>query len=233
MIYITGDVHGDQSRLSEDKLKFMKARDTLIISGDFGFIWDDSKNEDKILRNLGKRKYNICFIDGTHENFNVLNNFPAEDWNGGKARNICGNLYHLMRGQIYTIEGLKVFTMGGGELPEQETRIKGDEYEHLETPAKEELLAAVTRLEKVKFNVDIIITHEPPSKTREFLMMQKNETFSVSALNAFFDELAFQCEYKKWYFGSMHIDKYISENQVAVFKNFINAKTGLKVESKN
>ena len=73
MVYITGDIHGDLSRLSADKLKFMKIHDTLIICGDFGFIWDDSKNEDKILRNLGKRKYNICFVDGTHENFKILN----------------------------------------------------------------------------------------------------------------------------------------------------------------
>ena len=55
MVYITGDIHGDLSRLSADKLKFMKSHDTLIICGDFGFIWDDSKNEDKILRNLGRR----------------------------------------------------------------------------------------------------------------------------------------------------------------------------------
>ena len=36
-------------------------------------------------------------------------------------------------------------------------------------------------------------------------------------------------EYKKWYFGSMHTDKYISGNQVAVFRNILNAKTGLKI----
>lgn len=229
MVYITGDIHGDLSRLSADKLKFMKIHDTLIICGDFGFIWDDSKNEDKILRNLGKRKYNICFVDGTHENFKILNKFPAEDWNGGKARNICGNLYHLMRGQIYTIESMKVFTMGGGESPEAELRFEDPDSERLEIPTKEELLSAVNRLEQVNYDVDLIITHEPPSKTREFLLMQKNEQFTVSALNAFFDELAVQCKYKKWYFGSMHTDKYISGNQVAVFRNILNAKTGLKI----
>ena len=232
MVYITGDIHGDINRLSPDKLKFMKTHDTLIICGDFGFIWDDSKNEDKILRNLGKRKYNICFVDGTHENFKILNKFPAEDFNGGKARNITGNLYHLMRGQIYTIEGMKVFTMGGGELPEAEFRFEEEDAEHPELPTKEELLSAVNRLEQVNFDVDLIITHEPPSKTREFLLMQKNEQFSVTSLNAFLDELAVQCKYKKWYFGSMHTDKYISANQVAVFRNFINARTGLKAESK-
>ncbi len=229
MVYITGDIHGDLSRLSPDKLKFMKTHDTLIICGDFGFIWDDSKGEDKILRNLGKRRYNICFVDGTHENFRILNKFPASDWNGGKARNITGNLYHLMRGEIYNIEGMKVFTMGGGESPEAELRFNDEESERLEIPTKEELLSAVTRLEQYDYNVDLIVTHEPPSKTREFLLMQKKEQFSVSALNAFFDELAVQCKYQKWYFGSMHTDKFISSNQVAVFKNFINAKTGMKV----
>lgn len=229
MVYITGDIHGDPDRLSADKLKFMKLHDTLIVCGDFGFIWDDSKKEDKILRSLGKRKYNICFVDGTHENFEMLGKFPAENWNGGKARNICGNLYHLMRGQIYNIEGMKVFTMGGGESPEAELRFIDEDSEHPETPTKDELLAAVSRLESVNYDVDLIITHEPPSKTREFLLMQKNDQFSVSALNAFFDELAVQCKYKKWYFGSMHTDKYISSNQVAVFRNFLNAKTGLKI----
>lgn len=229
MVYITGDIHGDLSRLSPEKLKFMKTHDTLIICGDFGFIWDDSKNEDKILRNLGKRKYNICFVDGTHENFEILNKFPTEDFCEGKARNITGNLYHLMRGQIYTIEGMKVFTMGGGELPEAEFRHEDEDTEHPELPTKEELLSAVSRLEQVNFDVDLIITHEPPSKTREFLLMQKYEQFSVTALNAFLDELAVQCKYKKWFFGSMHTDKFISANQVAVFRNIINARTGMKV----
>jgi len=229
MVYITGDIHGDLSRLSPEKLRFMKLHDTLIVCGDFGFIWDDSKNEDKILRNLGKRKYNICFVDGTHENFSILNKFPAEEKFGGKARNITGNLYHLMRGQVYTIEGMKVFTMGGGELPEAELRFENEDTGHPELPTKEELLAAVNRLEQNNFEVDLIITHEPPSKTREFLLMQKNEKFSVTALNAFLDELAVQCKYKKWYFGSMHTDKFISENQVAVFRNILDARTGMKV----
>ncbi|MBR5232892.1 MAG: metallophosphoesterase [Clostridia bacterium] len=229
MVYITGDIHGDLSRLSPEKLRFMKIHDTLIVCGDFGFIWDDSKNEDKILRNLGKRKYNICFVDGTHENFSILNKFPAEDKFSGKARNITGNLYHLMRGQVYTIEGMKVFTMGGGELPEAELLFEDEDTGHPELPTKEELLSAVNNLEQNNFEVDLIITHEPPSKTREFLLMQKNEKFSVTALNAFLDEIAVQCKYKKWYFGSMHTDKFISENQVAVFRNILDARTGMKV----
>ena len=64
MVYITGDTHGDPERLSKSALKELEPGDTLIVCGDFGFIWDDSKEKKKILKAFSKRKYNICFIDG-------------------------------------------------------------------------------------------------------------------------------------------------------------------------
>ena len=72
MIYVTGDMHADRDRLSDPRLKKLNRGDTLIVCGDFGFIWDDSKAERKLLSQIGKRKYNVCFIDGTHENFEYL-----------------------------------------------------------------------------------------------------------------------------------------------------------------
>ena len=88
LIYITGDTHGEVERLVPSKLRALKEGDTLIVCGDFGFIWDGSKKEQKILKQLGKRKYNICFIDGTHENFSLLNGYGVSEWNGGKVHKI-------------------------------------------------------------------------------------------------------------------------------------------------
>ena len=59
MIYITGDTHGDRKRLSRFNLRKLNEGDTLIICGDFGFMWNDTKQEREFLMNLGKRKYNI------------------------------------------------------------------------------------------------------------------------------------------------------------------------------
>ena len=112
MVFVTGDTHGDPHRLSKNLLKCLNEGDTLIVCGDFGFIWDKSKAEQKILKALSKRKYNICFIDGTHENFDLLNAYPLTIWNGGKVHQISDNIFHLMRGQIFEIDGLKIFTMG-------------------------------------------------------------------------------------------------------------------------
>lgn len=43
MVYITGDTHGDLSFFRNPKLKKLKKGDTLIICGDFGFIWNNDE----------------------------------------------------------------------------------------------------------------------------------------------------------------------------------------------
>ena len=107
-VYITGDCHRDFRKLNTDSFpeqKEMGRGDTVIICGDFGFIWDGSKQEQSTLRKLAAKDFTIAFIDGCHENFDILERYPAESWNGGMARVIAPNIIHLMRGQIYTIEG--------------------------------------------------------------------------------------------------------------------------------
>ena len=59
MILVTGDTHGDLSRFKKKELHRLKKNDALIICGDFGFVWDGSKKEKKILKKLGKRKHKI------------------------------------------------------------------------------------------------------------------------------------------------------------------------------
>ncbi len=229
MIFITGDTHGDRDRLSRWKLRKLNEGDTLIICGDFGFMWDDSKSEQAFLQNLGKRKYNICFIDGTHENFDLLNNYEISQWNGGKVHKIYGNLYHLMRGQIFEIEGKKIFTMGGGESSDVDIRRDVNAWSKDEIPTQEELLEGAENLEFEGYDVDMIITHEPPLKVKSFLNLNENEMLRVTALNAYFEELSSNCKFKKWFFGSLHLDKYISGTHRAIFKDIINAETGEKL----
>ena len=57
MIYVTGDMHGDISRFSERSIKKLKKDDTLIILGDFGFLWSGSEEEEKNLELIKNKKY--------------------------------------------------------------------------------------------------------------------------------------------------------------------------------
>ena len=122
MIYITGDTHGDIEVFNERRLSQLKKGDTLIITGDFGFIWDNSKEEIKNLKKLAKKKYDILFVEGTHENFERLKEFEEVKFHEGTARKIADNIYCLNRGELYLIEDHTIFALGGG-LP----RGRGDQ----------------------------------------------------------------------------------------------------------
>ena len=119
--------------------------------------------------------------------------------------------------------------MGGGESPDIDIRAEGDTWSREEIPTREELLEGAHALEKEDYHVDVVVTHEPPLRIKGFLQLKDYDSLRVTALNAYFEELSDSCTFGKWYFGSMHMDKYISSTHIAVFKNIINAETGEKV----
>jgi hypothetical protein len=230
MIYVTGDIHADRTRLDKKNLKPLKKGDYLLVCGDFGFIWNGDSSERKYLEKLSKRPYTICFIDGVHENFELLSHYPMCDRFGGKVRQIEPNIFYLPRGQIYLFNDKTVFAMGGGEDPNaQLTDDEFSESKHPEIPTKTEMLTAVENLERISYSPDYIITHEPPSKVRDFMLMSDTATSGPTALRAFFDELTTEAKYTRWFFGSMHTDKHISSSMTAVFKAVINAETGERI----
>ena len=81
MIYITGDVHGDINRFSEAFIPnetSLTKDDYLIICGDFGFIFANDDEEKERLDTLATKPYNILWLDGNHEAFDVINEYPIE-----------------------------------------------------------------------------------------------------------------------------------------------------------
>lgn len=222
MIYITGDTHGDIERFNDKALKKLTANDMIIVCGDFGFIWQGGDKERKMLKTLAKKKYTIAFVDGSHENFGRLRSFAVEQWNGGTIHRIANNVIHLMRGQYYTIEGKTVFTMGGGESEESELQGE-DVWTGGSLPDKSELVMGAANIDIHGGKVDVIISHEPSSKIKSILSDQDllGTMSKINALNAFLEQLSQNVEYKKWFFGSFHIDKRITSKITAVYTDFI------------
>lgn len=218
MIYITGDTHGETVRFDSSRARKLKRDDTIIVCGDFGFIWEGGEKEQKILKKLGDKKYNILFVDGTHENFDLLNQYPVSEWNGGKVRHICGNLYYLMRGQVFTLEGYRIFTMGGGESAEKQIRMEAGTWWECELPNIDEMKEAVANLRAVDMKVDFIVTHEPPPRV---LYHSGTAAENTNQLEAFFEQVVRQVEYDKWFFGALHIDRKITAKNFAVFNEIL------------
>ena len=83
---------------------------------DTGGIWEkdrESSREKWWLDWLEAKSYTTLFVDGNHENFDRLYDYPVEEWHGGKVHKIRSSVIHLMRGQVFEIDGKK---MANGEL---------------------------------------------------------------------------------------------------------------------
>ena len=226
MIYVTGDVHGDVGRFKSKAAKRLRKGDTLLVCGDFGFVWDGSPKEQRTLKWLGKRPYHILFLDGTHDNLDLLAGYPEVELFGGRARQVSGNCYYLPRGGIYTIESDVVFVMGGGESGDMDARIEGKTWWPQELPSLEELDRARRALAARQNVVDYIVTHEPSSIVSGFLDM---DTSRQNQLCAFLDEISRTVRYKHWFFGSCHLDKVIPPRHHAVYQEILPLKAQLRI----
>ena len=52
MVYVTADLHGDADRFNSKEIRQLKKGDTLIVLGDFGFLWQDTPKEKKFLKKI-------------------------------------------------------------------------------------------------------------------------------------------------------------------------------------
>ena len=91
------------------------------------------------------------------------------------------------------------------------------------------MLEGANNLEKHNCKIDVILTHEPSSTIKGFLKLGDSEALRVTTLNAYFDELSKCSEFDRWFFGSLHLDKYISNTYIGVHKAVVNAHTGERV----
>jgi len=117
MIYITGDTHIpiDIAKIMDDDFccyEHLTLDDYVIICGDFGGVWDQSKAIREHMHKLNNRGFTTLFVDGNHENFDMLNAMPVKEWHGGKVHFVEENIIHLMRGQIFEIDKHSFFYDG-------------------------------------------------------------------------------------------------------------------------
>ena len=222
MLYITGDTHGEQGRfamLKEYGEPEWTADDTFIVCGDFGYIFANDERENAFLDELAKKPYTICFIDGNHENFPAIYRYPTELWNGGRIHRIRQNIIHLMRGQVFEIDGKTFFTMGGAYSIDRYMRFEGLSYWKEELPDNSEYREASESLKEHGFNVDYILTHTAP---REIIRwMGKYPDAHDMELTGFLEWVMHEAEFKKWFFGHWHIDKEFHEKFRALYFDVI------------
>lgn len=217
MIYITGDTHGDPVRFIENNMEDADwtEEDVLVVCGDFGFVFTGSKGEKANLDYLSEKPYTICFCDGNHENFPLLFTYPEEIWCGGRVHRVRRNVLHLMRGQIFEIQGKTIFAMGGAYSLDRAYRNLGRSWWEEEIPSEAECEEALDNLAKYGNRVDLVISHTAPAAALH--AMGKFPDAHEEAFQRFLRKLYLNLDFDRWYFGHWHQDRVLNERYTVVW----------------
>lgn len=221
MLFVTGDTHGQYD--FEKMTRFAKENpdvtrdDYVLIAGDFSAIWsaDTLENELKPYCDL---PYTVLFIDGNHENFDILEKYPEEEWHGGRVHRIKPNIIHLMRGMVFEIDGVTVFTLGGAASIDKEVRTEGLDWWRREQPTELELAAGLENLKRYGNTVDYIVTHTCCSRALAYPPLDVMQNFPANKLLAKIDKVV---KFKHWYFGHYHFDAELTADLTVIYQNFV------------
>ena len=231
-IWITGDTHGEFRRFSIEyfpEQKEMTKDDLVIILGDFGGIWNhdgESSSEKWWLNWLEEKPFTVLFLDGNHENHWRLNEYPVIHYAGGKVHQIRPHVLHLMRGEIYELQGQRFFAFGGaashdisdGILDPQKDkdkikqwnkdwskmfRVLGESWWPEEMPSEEEMEHGRDNLEDYHFEIDYILSHAPSTEVL-WLMDAGRNFYKPDDLTNYLEQIRKLTYFKQHYFGHMH-----------------------------
>lgn len=186
MVYITGDCHGNFQRFTKrHRAAFgFTEEDHIIICGDFGLLWAKNRELEYNLSWLSALPFTILWVQGNHENYDMIAEYPIEVWNGGKARHIMRDKIILLeRGQVFRIEGRSFFTFGGAsshdiqggildrDSPDYDLersraikqglpyRVRHISWWEQELPDEQEMQEGRNNLEKAGYNVEYVVSH--------------------------------------------------------------------------
>lgn len=237
MILCTGDIHGTHNlpRLKRLKEYNLTQDDYLIVAGDLGLVWHELNSDYYDQDTEGFRWVDknvdctILFVDGNHENHAKLNRYKLTEWNGGLVHKITDKIIHLVRGEMYNIEGKNIWVMGGAHSIDKNRRTEGKSWWPGEQPTFDELFQYYLQFDQIKNEIDFVITHECPYRMYPFvgvveLLKSSSEYPLPHWLDQRYVEIARSPRFKKWIFGHHHIDGVFGPHFRSIFEDIIELK---------
>lgn len=202
-IWVTGDIHGDYDihKLSTRRWPeghALSKSDYLVILGDFGLFWDPSmpRRDTWWLDWLEAKPWATLFVDGNHENHDLLAAMPDEAF-GGSDAGCCPrwpSIKHLRRGRVYDIPAgggamagggeeagaggarprvpgtVRVLAFGGARSHDIRWRKEGRDWWPNELPGPADHERAKASLDACGWSVDHVLTHDCPTACKPFLL---------------------------------------------------------------
>lgn len=220
MIYITGDVHGDIDfrKLLLLAVDNVSLDDTLIILGDAGICWSPEFTR-RIIELYRKLNITVIFLDGNHENFDMLESLPIVEYKGALMHQVDDHIFHVMRGEIMEIEGYSMLCIGGAHSIDKQQRTEHVSWWSQEDITERDVDNAILNLKRYNNKVDFVLTHCVDSQTVKNAFRFRSDQSSEQLM--FIDQVV---EYKRWFFGHYHFDVPAGKQKECVYQRIIKLK---------
>jgi hypothetical protein len=235
MLFITGDTHGDFSRLSAESWprgECLTKDDYVVVLGDFGLNLEERTESFEYWRDwLAARPFTTLWIDGNHENFGWLDSIEPEPWNGGMIHKCDeeGKVLHLMRGEVFHLGEKSLLAIGGSYCACDESKchiekLMKPEWHLINKPLPEDFSNAYKNLDRVGWKADYVVTHCPTTRMQYAIgewWLAKAPAEYTETIKKFLlpnetseplQEIADKLDYCCWYAGHFHAD-YVADDR--------------------
>ena len=222
--YITGDCHQRFDKIYNFIYKMnLTENDNIIVLGDMGLFWRYDKQDADMIIDFYEDQFkcNLYFIDGNHENFNLLKHIPIIDATGiGK---VSKHIFYIPRGTVVNFEGKKCLCLGGADSID-----KGRRTENLGWWADEQITQE--QIDNViAGHYDYVFTHAAPRDIVDYnkaILCDPRfadldiDTTSENRLQQLRDKITFD----HWCFGHYHQDVHLDDKYACYFHSFEEVK---------
>ena len=166
------------------------------------------------------------------------------DFHGGRAQRIRENVFYLMRGYIFDLQGLSFFVFGGAASHDiSDGILRPCEYEtekefraayrrlqragaffrvdhvswwEAELPSREEMERGIRNLKERGFYADYIVTHCAPSSVAAEAGYDGEDR-----LSRYLEEIKGKIGFQKWFFGHYHHNRALSEKYIMLYEQIL------------
>lgn len=219
MLYITGDTHGDFSRIFTfcKNSELEPQRDNLIILGDAGINYSGDERDIFLKNQLARLPITLFCIHGNHEmRPEGITSYEKSTFSGGTVyvEAAYPNILFAKDGEIYDLCGSKAIVIGGAYSVDKFYRIaRGLRWFEDEQPSQEIRERVEDRLKSVDWEIDTVLSHTCPLKYEPTEMFLKgiNQSVVDKSTEKWLDTLENRLKYNRWMCGHYHTEKRIDK----------------------
>ena len=226
MIYITGDTHGEFGRIEVFCRRFGTCKeDLMIILGDAGINFSGGIRDMRKKEFLESLPITVFAIHGNHEQRpQAVGGYVEKVWRGGVVyqEEEYPSLLFAKDGEVFDLDGKQAVVMGGAYSIDKMVRLMyGYGWWPDEQPSDEVKRYVESRLDKLGWKVDVVLSHTTPLKYEpvEVFIAGVDQSKVDKSTEEWLDGIEDRLDYGKWYCGHYHTEKKVDRVEI-MFENF-------------